>query len=48
MAGISREAVLGETAMVMREPDGERRGEMRFAVPVLGSDTWQLYLHRRC
>lgn len=40
MAGISREAVLGETAMVIRRPEGERRGEIRFAVPVLGSETW--------
>lgn len=39
-AGISREAVLGETAMVTRVPEGDRRGEMRFAVPMLGSDTW--------
>ena len=39
-AGISREAVLGETAMVTRIPEGDRRGEMRFAVPMLGSDTW--------
>ena len=39
-AGISREAVLGETAMVTRIPEGDRRGEMRFAVPILGSDTW--------
>lgn len=39
-AGISREAVLGETAMVTRVPEGSRRGEMRFAVPVLGADTW--------
>lgn len=39
-AGISREAVLGETAMVTRVPEGDRRGELRFAVPMLGSDTW--------
>lgn len=39
-AGIAREAVLGETAMVTRLPEGSRRGEIRFAVPVLGSDTW--------
>ena len=39
-AGISREAVLGETAMVTRVPEGSRRGEMRFAVPMLGSDSW--------
>ena len=40
MAGISREAVLGETAMVIRKPEGDRRGELRFSVPVLGSETW--------
>lgn len=40
MAGISREAVLGETAMVIRKPEGDRRGQLRFAVPVLGSETW--------
>jgi len=39
-AGISREAVMGETAMVTRIPEGDRRGEIRFAVPMLGSDTW--------
>ena len=40
-AEISREAVLGETAMVTRLAEGDRRGEMRFSVPMLGSDTWQ-------
>ena len=39
-AGISREAVLGETAMVTRLPEGERRGEIRFSVPMLGSESW--------
>ncbi|MDT8440692.1 MAG: NfeD family protein [Desulfuromonadales bacterium] len=39
-AGLSREAVVGETAMVVRAPDAERRGELRFAVPVLGAETW--------
>ncbi len=39
-AGIAREAVLGETAMVIRAPEGGHRGELRFAVPVLGSDSW--------
>lgn len=40
MAGISREAVLGETAMVVRKPEGDQRGELRFSVPVLGAETW--------
>ena len=39
-AGISREAVVGETAMVTRAPEGERRGEIRFSVPILGSESW--------
>ena len=39
-AGLSREAALGETAMVTRLPEGGRRGEIRFTVPMLGSDTW--------
>lgn len=39
-SGIAREAVLGETAMVTRVPEGNRRGEIRFPVPMLGSDTW--------
>lgn len=45
MAGISREAVLGETAMVIRKPQDEQRGELRFAVPVLGSETWDFICH---
>lgn len=40
MAGISREAVLGETAMIISKPVGQKRGQLRFAVPVLGSETW--------
>lgn len=39
-AGIAREAVVGETAMVTRVPQSEHRGELRFAVPILGSDSW--------
>ena len=39
-AGMSREALLGETGQVIREPDGERRGLVRFSKPLLGSDEW--------
>ena len=39
-AGMSREALLGETGQVIREPDGERRGLVRFSTPLLGSDEW--------
>lgn len=47
MAGISREAVLGETAMVLRKPEGEQRGELRFAVPVLGSENWSFICDKK-
>lgn len=40
-AGLGREAVLGETAMVVIAPVGEKRGTLRFATPKLGSDEWQ-------
>ena len=39
-AGMSREALLGETGQVIRIPDGERRGLVRFSKPLLGSDEW--------
>jgi membrane protein implicated in regulation of membrane protease activity len=39
-AGMSREALLGETGQVIRAPDGERRGMVRFSKPLLGSDEW--------
>lgn len=41
MAGLSREAVLGERGMLTKAtgPSGQR-GEVRFQVPLLGSDSW--------
>jgi hypothetical protein len=39
-AGISREAILGESAQVIKAPAGDNRGILRFATPVLGSDEW--------
>ncbi|MDY6890754.1 MAG: NfeD family protein [Pseudomonadota bacterium] len=40
-AGISREAVLGETGQVIQTPQPERRGRVRFTTPVLGDDEWE-------
>ena len=40
-AGISAEAVIGETGHVIRQPVDERRGVVRFATPVLGNDEWE-------
>ena len=39
-AGMSREALLGETGQVIRVPEGDRRGLVRFTKPLLGSDEW--------
>ena len=39
-AGISREAVLGESGQVIKIPEEGRRGIVRFATPLLGTDEW--------
>jgi membrane protein implicated in regulation of membrane protease activity len=39
-AGISREAVIGESGQVIRIPEENRRGIVRFATPLLGADEW--------
>ena len=39
-AGISREAILGESGQVIKMPDAGRRGIVRFTTPLLGSDEW--------
>jgi len=39
-AGLSREALLGEIGQVLKIPNGEKRGKIRFPAPVLGSDEW--------
>ena len=37
-AGISREAILGESGQVIKTPEEGRRGQVRFATPLLGND----------
>lgn len=39
-AGISREAILGETGQVVKVPLEKNEGIVRFTTPVLGSDEW--------
>jgi len=39
-AGISREAIVGETGHVITAPGEGRRGTIRFSRPLLGSDEW--------
>ena len=40
-AGVSREAVIGETGQVIRAPAPPSRGVVRFTIPVLGDDEWE-------
>lgn len=39
-AGNARAAVIGEVGRVLRTPQGERRGVVRFTTPLLGDDEW--------
>jgi membrane protein implicated in regulation of membrane protease activity len=41
-AGLSREAIIGQMGQVIATPNGERRGKVRFSVPVLGADEWSI------
>ena len=47
-AGISREAVTGETGIVTRVPQNDIRGIVRFAMPLLGADEWEFICHEDC
>jgi membrane protein implicated in regulation of membrane protease activity len=40
LAGMSREAIVGEVGQVISVPTEDRRGRLRFPAPVLGSDEW--------
>lgn len=42
MAGLSREAIVGETGHIIVIPHAERRGRLRFATPKLGADEWDI------
>ena len=39
-AGISREAILGESGQVVKIPTDKTHGIVRFTTPLLGSDEW--------
>lgn len=47
-AGISKEAVVGETGIVIRVPQDEVRGTVRFPMPLLGSDEWEFICRQEC
>ena len=39
-AGVPLEAIVGESGQVIRAPEENRKGTVRFATPLLGSDEW--------
>ena len=39
-AGLSREAIVGQTGLVISKPMDDKRGELRFSIPILGSEEW--------
>lgn len=41
-AGMGREALIGETGMVIRVPQDEMRGRLRFPTPIMGDDEWEI------
>ena len=45
-AGISLEAVLGESGLVVKPADTGTRGVVKFTTPVLGSEEWAFICHR--
>lgn len=47
-AGISREAVTGETGIVTRVPMETVRGIVRFSKPLLGADEWEFISEAPC
>ena len=47
-AGVSKEAVIGETGMVIKPPQNELRGIVRFSIPVLGADAWEFICQKDC
>lgn len=47
-AGVSREAVTGETGIVLKVPQNDIRGLVRFSMPLLGADEWEFICHGPC
>jgi membrane protein implicated in regulation of membrane protease activity len=39
-AGVALEAIVGESGQVIRAPEESRKGTVRFATPLLGSEEW--------
>lgn len=40
LAGMSREAIIGQTGIVIRHDAGTGRGILKFPAPIMGTDEW--------
>lgn len=40
-SGLARESIIGEAGMVIRLPQDQHRGMLRFSTPKLGSEEWE-------
>ena len=41
-AGMGREALIGQTGIVIKVPQDDIRGRLRFSTPVVGDDEWDI------
>lgn len=41
LAGMSKEAIIGQTGQVLSTPHEHSRGMLRFPVPIVGAEEWQ-------
>jgi membrane-bound ClpP family serine protease len=41
-AGLSREALIGEVGQIISTPTSEKNGIVRFPVPLLGANEWEV------
>ena len=44
LAGLSREAMIGQVGMVVHYSEQEGRGKLKFPAPVVGNDEWE-FIH---
>ncbi len=47
-SGVSKEAVTGETGIVIKPPQNELRGIVRFSLPLLSADEWEFICQDDC
>lgn len=44
LAGLGKEALIGQTGIIIKLPSQHSRGQLRFSAPILGNDEWDFLL----